>query len=437
MDMNNTAKKLDDALPKLCERGRIAMVSTHGYVAAEPFLGQPDTGGQVVYVIELAKAIHALGCEVDIVTRRFEGQPEVDHIDEGIRVLRIPFGGDKFVVKEDFHDILPEFIDNFLAKIDEEGIEYGLLSSHYWDAGVGSQAVADKLGIKHVHTPHSLGAWKKKLMADTPAEKTKTYRFEERIAAEQKLYDSCDFLIATTDNQRDRFEDFYGIKPEKVAVLPAGLDDAKFHPVGKAELETLREKHDFRPHDILTLGRMARNKGYDLLIDAMPKVLQTVADARLILHVGAETKQDEEQINDLKLRAGQLGLQDHIEWRGYVADEDIAEVYRCPGVFAMPSRYEPFGMTAIEAMASGAPTVITVHGGLMEQVGFGSHALFADPAIPDEFSTQLTMPLRYDEVRDRLTDLGPKWARKEFAWHSIAARMMKRLEKELAVDATA
>ena len=75
----------------------ILMISLHGYVAAEPDLGIPDTGGQVVYVLELAKRFARLGRHVDLVTRRFEDQPEYDEVNENFRVWRIPFGGKKFI----------------------------------------------------------------------------------------------------------------------------------------------------------------------------------------------------------------------------------------------------------------------------------------------------------------------------------------------------
>ena len=179
-------------------RGHVCMLSTHGYVAAVPKLGQPDTGGQIVYVLEVSKALHQLGYKVDVVTRGFAGQPEVEEMDPGLRVLRVPFGGDDFIVKEDFHDIVDEGIENFLKKIDADRLKYDLISSHYWDAGVIGQAVADELGVPHVHTPHSIGAWKREQMDEKsmPPEKFATYRFDERIEAEKRVYDKCAHLIA-------------------------------------------------------------------------------------------------------------------------------------------------------------------------------------------------------------------------------------------------
>ena len=408
-------------------RGYFCMLSTHGYVAAEPKLGQPDTGGQVVYVLECAKAMRKLGYKVDVVTRGFEGQPEVDEMTEGLRVLRIPFGGDDFIVKEDFHDIIPEAIENFLKKIDADGLNYDLISSHYWDAGVIGQAVAKKLGIPHVHTPHSIGAWKREQMNDqnTPPEKIREYRFDERIEAEKRVYAKCAHLIATTHQQEDRFVQYYDLDDGKITVIPAGLDEKRFQPAPDDAIPALREKYGFKEKDIIALGRMARNKGYDLLVKAMPRLLELVPEARLVLAIGhPDSEQDQKQINELRRLAASLGVIDSVVFYGYVADEDLPNVYRSAAVYALPSRYEPFGMTAVEAMACGTASVITTRGGLRESVEFGTHALWADPEREGELAYCLALPLLYGTIRDQLEAQGSEWARKNFAWRGIARQML-------------
>src|SRR5947208_12307741 len=87
---------------------RIAMISTHGYVAATPPLGAADTGGQVVYVLELSKKLALLGYQVDIWTRRFEDQTEIEPVAERVRIIRMPCGGRGFLPKEYLCDTLPE-----------------------------------------------------------------------------------------------------------------------------------------------------------------------------------------------------------------------------------------------------------------------------------------------------------------------------------------
>ena len=146
------------------ETPRIALVSTHGYVAAHPPLGAADTGGQVVYVLELAKKLAQLGHKVDIFTRRFEDQPEIDEVDENVRVVRIPCGGPDFIPKEYLHRHLAEWNEKALRWIKREDLTYLFINSHYWDAGVAGQRLSEALHVPHIHTPHSLGMWKKRQM---------------------------------------------------------------------------------------------------------------------------------------------------------------------------------------------------------------------------------------------------------------------------------
>src|SRR5687768_5502045 len=112
---------------------RIALISTHGYVAAEPPLGAADTGGQVVYVIELARKLALLGHEVDIYTRRFEDQPVFDEVDERVRVIRIPCSGNEFIPKEYLYNYLMEWCENAVRFVRRNNFSYTLINSHYWD----------------------------------------------------------------------------------------------------------------------------------------------------------------------------------------------------------------------------------------------------------------------------------------------------------------
>ena len=136
---------------------RIGMVSTHGYVAAEPPLGAADTGGQVVYVLELSKKLAQLGYEVDIWTRRFEDQPMFDVINDQVRIIRMPCGGRNFIGKEYLYRHLAEWAEHVLRFIGKRQLTYQFFDSHYWDAGYATQRLTEALNVPHVHTPHSLG----------------------------------------------------------------------------------------------------------------------------------------------------------------------------------------------------------------------------------------------------------------------------------------
>lgn len=409
--------------------GNLLLLSIHGYVGAEPELGKPDTGGQVVFVLELAKRFARLGYKVDLVTRRFGRQPEFDRINPNLRVWRIPFGGKDFIRKEDMHDHLRDFVTNFLAEANRRRLRYDVVNSHYWDAGWAGQRIAEEMRIPHVHTPHSLGSWKRKDMRGAGRDGEKVYRFAERIEKEFLTYRNCDHIIATTEQQLEILGKDYGIPADHVTMIPPGIDEQRFTPAQPARIEEIRRDLGFSPSDVYCVGRAATNKGIDLLIAALPPLRKLVPKARLQLAVGAGSDRDRERVEEWKKLGSDLGVTRHVRWRGYVADEEMPDHYRAAGVFALCSRYEPFGMTAIEAMACGTPTVVTVHGGLHEAVEFGLHALYADPKRPEEYAAMLAMPMRYPQLRDRLSLEGARFARRQFGWTGIARRTLALFER--------
>ncbi len=417
--------------PRLRSRhfaGRILMLSLHGYVASTPELGKLDTGGQVIFVLELAKRFSRLGYAVDIVTRRFENQHESDFINPGCRIWRIPFGGKEFIRKEDMHDHLGNFITNFMAEVRGLGIQYDLVNSHYWDAGWAGQRIAEELHIPHIHTPHSLGWWKRQDMAahgDRSLEELeKTYRFRERIEREFRIYRNCDHIIATTQEQAALLQENYDILAKQVAVIPAGMDEERFCPVPNAHRREMQARLGFGPKDVLAVGRMAANKGFDLLIRAMQVTLQIVPDSRLVLAAGADSDSDAQKRDELLSAIGAGEMSERIVLRDPIPDKEMADNYRSAGVFALPSRYEPFGMAAIEAMSCGTPTVITIHGGLHKLIDFGTQALYADPDNPTEYGAMLALPLRYPQLADELSLEGSRFARRYFSWTGIAKRTL-------------
>ena len=418
--------------------GSILMLSLHGYVAAEPELGKPDTGGQVVFVIELAKRFSRLGYRVDVVTRKFERQPEFDRINDGLQVWRIPYGGRRFIRKEDMHDYLSDFITNFLAAVRSRQIGYDVVNSHYWDAGWAGQKIAEELRIPHIHTPHSLGAWKREGMEgeSDPEELEKRYRLEERIHKEFLTYRSCDHIIATTEEQLEVLQTEYDLPDKHISVIPPGVDENRFTPARNLVRKELQERFEIGPYTIYAVGRMAKNKGYDLLIQSLPTVFKLVPEAELLLAAGSDNStRDREQETELKKLAKDLGVHKKIRWERYIPDEDMADYYRASAVFSLSSRYEPFGMTAIEAMACGTPTVITTHGGLYDLIEFGKHAMYADPTQPEEYGAILAMPMRYPRLAEGLSNEGSRFARRTFGWTGIARRTLSIFDQFKAVYA--
>ncbi len=423
-------------------RPRVAMISMHGYVAANPPLGAADTGGQVVYVLELAKKLALLGYEVDIWTRRFDQQPEIEQVGERVRILRMPCGGPGFLPKEYLCDALAEWNEHALRFIERHGLVYSFVNSHYWDAGLAAQHLCDVLDVPHVHTPHSLGSWKQRLLeADFPhgpVELERRYNFTRRIAEERRLYSDCDIVVATTPSQFDLIVRDYGITAAKVRMVPPGYDDHRFYPVSEASRAAIRQRLGFHGEVILALGRLAHNKGYDLLIDAFTLVAAREPKARLHLAVGGEQLNAHEQaiLTNLKERAHKSGYADRIHFGSFIADQDLADYYRAADTFVLCSRYEPFGMTAIEAMASGTPTVVTVHGGLYRALSFGRHALFADPLDREDLGITIAKIFRHPRLRGRLARMGSHKARSLFTWTGIAHQLVAAVEERVLAGVT-
>ncbi len=438
--MNMNVLNLESPLP------RIAMVSTHGYVAANPPLGAADTGGQVVYVLELSKKLAQLGYEVDIWTRQFEEQPAMEPVAPRVRIIRVPCGGNGFVRKEDLYRYLDEWCENALGVITTHGLNYEFINSHYWDAGVAAQTLSATLSVPHVHTPHSLGIWKKRQMEqDFPQSRAAfeaQYNFQRRVSEERRIYDECTLLVATTPPQFDMLAKDYDVPTDKIRMLPPGYDDNRYFPVSEPSRQAIRRRLGYEGNVVLALGRLARNKGYDLLIEGFALVAARHPDAVLHLAIGGEEMNARERgmLNDLRALAETTGYADRIRFGSFIAEEDLADHYRAADLFVLCSRYEPFGMTAIEAMASGTPTVVTVHGGLYRALSFGRHALFADPFDKEDLGITMAKVFRHPRLRTRLARMGAHKARSLFTWTGIAQQLLAVVHHEntaaLALDDT-
>lgn len=410
---------------------RIMMITTHGYVGAEPEFGMPDTGGQVVYVLELSKCMARMGYRVDILTRRFDDQPFIESVNKRVRIVRLPCGGPNFLPKETLCDAIPEWVENVARWIKVERLKYTLLNSHYWDAGLAGHLLSARLGASHVHTPHSIGAWKRDNMDGDPAELESRYNFQERIRTEKMIYDECDLVVATTPTQRDLLLDSeYDVPRDKIRVIPPGYDDQRFYPVSIASRTAMKRDLGVRGPLILALGRLAKNKGYDLLLRAMPVVFQRVPEARLLLAVGSsEPNENEQQILiGLHELARELEIDKQVIFKDYIPDDQLADHYRAADVFALSSRYEPFGMTAVEAMACGTPVVATTEGGLCEQVAWGIEALYANPFDHEAFGHALAIALQHPRIAAQLAKFGPRKARASYTWSGVAQQLLVALE---------
>jgi mannosylfructose-phosphate synthase len=329
---------------------------------------------------------------------------------------------------------LPEWCEQALDFIREHGISYDFINSHYWDAGLAGQTLAESLNVPHVHTPHSLGRWKQQQMEqDYPGDADKferQYNFTQRIQSERDMYQACALVIATTPPQVDFIAQDYGISAERVRLIPPGYDDNRFFQVGEATRQAIRRRLGYEGKVVLALGRLARNKGYDLLIESFALVAKRHPDARLYLAVGGEQINANEAslLAELRALAASKDYADQIHFRAFVPESELPDTYRAADLFVLSSRYEPFGMTAIEAMASGTPTIVTVHGGLYRALSFGRHALYADPFDREDLGMMMAKVFMHPRLSSRLSRMGAHKARSLFTWTGIAQQLIASVE---------
>jgi mannosylfructose-phosphate synthase len=216
-------------------------------------------------------------------------------------------------------------------------------------------------------------------------------------------------------------------------MIPPGYDDNRFYPVSEATRASIRQQMGYDGKVIASIGRLARNKGFDLLVDAFTVVAEREPDARLRIACGAESSDhgDNEILDEIVAKIKEYGLEGRVDLSDSLEDDEMADFYRAADVFALSSRYEPFGMTAVEAMACGAPTVMTTHGGLWRAVYFGQQALYADTTDKYEFGIALLQALKYRRLRERMHRDGAHRVRALFTWTGIAQQLISAVESRL------
>ncbi len=404
-------------------QSKLAMLSVHGYVDAVPRLGATDTGGQVMYVLELSKALARSGYQVDIYTRQFEGRAALEPVREGVRIVRIPCGPEEFVPKEEAIPIWDEFADNMKDYLDREQLTYGVFHSHYWDAGWVALQVTAARDQGFVHCSHSLGAWKREQFRNVPGAE-EMFKFEERIKRENQVFRTARRLIATNPEEVENYQRYYGFEPAAIDMIPPGVDVYTFRPLQEGEEE---RPTDLPDSYILALARVDHNKGFDLLIHAFARLAKRHPQLHLVIGGGSpRPKQPEIDLRQsLEDLAREYGLENRVILYGYVPDALMAPFYRGARAFVLSSRFEPFGMTVTEAMACGTPVVVTSLGGIKHYLEDGHDALLADPTDTEALAGALDRILTRPQLAEGLSRAGLDTIYRTFTWDAIASQHLQ------------
>jgi len=402
----------------------IALLSTHGYVDPVPQLGQTDTGGQVVYVLELAKSIARTGINVDIYTRWFDkSKKQINPVPDnpGVRVIRIPAGKWEFIPKEFIYDVLPELAENMMGFIKNNNLSYDLYHGHYVDAGIVTIDVANAFQKPCFFTAHSLGAWKRDQMGGDSFEMEKKFNFNHRISEEVRVFSTVNAQSVTTDLQREKLFDLYDFKADNIVTIPPGVDVHRFHLPDQGVINirsVLPKKY------IYCLSRIDTNKGHDLLLDAFALVIKEIKNIDLVIGGGSPNPKQRELDVFERMRTiiKEKNMEEKVKIIGYVADEDMAANYQQSELFVLPSLFEPFGMTTQEAMACGRPVVASKFGGIRNVINTNENGILVDPQNPKEFANAIIELLTNKTFSENIGKAAYKTIQDEYSWEAIAQR---------------
>ncbi|MDP8299683.1 MAG: glycosyltransferase [Candidatus Tantalella remota] len=402
---------------------RICMLTVHGFVDPKPVLGKTDTGGQVTYVLELSKSLARKGIKVDIYTRKFQNRKSIEHVARGVRIIRIPCGGKKFIEKEKLLPYLDTFVRNMDSFIKKERLEYQMYHSHYWDAGYVAMKLTEKLDQFFVHTFHSLGAWKREHMGGNPRIMEKMYNFKERIRIEKQIYKKTRALVMTSTDMIRSSKKFYDYKGKNNIIIPAGVNVNIFRPLKRGEKE---KKLDVPQNYIFWVGRFDTNKGLDYLLKGFAEAVHKTKDLFLVIGGGSKNPIPKEKNlrKELKKIIHANKLENRVFFTRHVKDSLMPSYYRKAKFFVLPSKFEPFGMTGAEAMACGTPLIVSHRAGIRKYLKNKVNCLVVNASNKKDLAWAYQVLNRNDHFRKKIAANGKKFARHEFSWKTISEKSL-------------
>ncbi len=433
----------------------LVLISVHGLIRGHNLeLGRdPDTGGQIRYVVELARALgeHPKVARIDLLTRRIvDSNVSADYarpqesLGDGVNIVRIDAGPDAYVRKEELWDHLDTFADNAVEYLRAAGQSPDVIHSHYADAGYVGTRVAALLGRPQVHTGHSLGRVKRRRLLAAGLKTVQVeeqYNMSRRIDAEETALGATELVIASTHNEIDdqyaRY-DFY--QPEKMRVIPPGTDLNIFSPPTGDEAgapiaaQINRFLRDPDKPMILALSRPDERKNIATLIkcygesDELQKVANLVIVAGNRNDIQEMDSSAQRVLTEIILLIDQYDLYGKVAYPKHHSPDEVPVIYRLTaassGVFINPALTEPFGLTLIEAAASGLPIVATEDGGPQDIVATCNNGILIDPLDENAMAKALLKILSDAAVWRRLSHNGLKGVHENYSWQAHARRFI-------------
>ncbi len=331
----------------------IAMISYHTCPLAS--IEGKETGGMNVYVLELSRALARIGHRVDVYTRSHESNDAlVTTPEQNLRIMHLPAGPREQILKKALVHYIPDFVRAYQLFVEKNQLKYDVLHAHYYQSGLAAIAI-NKTFVMSFHT---LGLMKNLVARDT-LEREGT----RRIQAEFTLMKKARAIIASSKNDRSYMEYLYDVPDKKIAVISPGIDSSLFHPLNKDQARA-HIGADPTHKIVLFVGRIEPLKGIDTLLYAI-KILkkQHPGETICLWIVGGDTSEDSahwpKTLRELSRLQKTLSLTTNVRFVGRQKQLDLPYYYNAADVVVMPSHYESFGMSALEAIGCGVPVITT------------------------------------------------------------------------------
>lgn len=405
---------------------KIALISEHASPLAH--LGGVDSGGQNVYVGQLATQLARLGYLVDIFTRRDnEAQEQVVDWLPGVRVINVPAGPAHYIPKEQMLPFMEQFGRFMIRFARREKVPYDLLHANFFMSGMVAQQVRKSLGIPFVMTFHALGRVRRLSQKEADAFPDVRFSIEERLMHE------ADRIIAECPQDQRDMELLYGASGSRIDVVPCGFDPEEFWPVTLDARRQLALDHD--EFVLLQLGRMVPRKGVDNVIRATAILRhQYQVPVRLLVVGGNAEKPDPAatpELGRLMALTRELGIEECVTFTGQRQRAQLRYFYSAANVFVTTPWYEPFGITPVEAMACGTPVVGTAVGGIKTTVVDGETGYLVEPNNPEQLAEKLAWLHRHPHIAQRMGWAGMRRAYQHFTWRNVASNVAAVYESVL------
>lgn len=405
---------------------KIAFISEHASPLA--LLGGTDSGGQNVYVGELATQLAQQGFQIDIYTRWEDPrQPRVVDYQPGVRVIHIKAGPVAEIPKEELLVYMDAFAADMHSFIKKQAISYQLIHANFWMSGLVALMLKKSLNIPFVITFHALGHVRKHHQKELD-------KFPpERINIEEEIVQCADHIIAECPQDKSDLLNYYHANEEKVTVIPCGFNPMEFFPMYK-ELSRQLLKIDQKEKVILQLGRIVPRKGIDNVIRALALLNDTCCPLRLIVVGGEEQREggsDSAEMTRLKELAEKLGVAKQVTFTGRKDRSSLKYYYGAADLFVTTPWYEPFGITPLEAMACARPVIGAAVGGIKYSVLEGKTGLLVPPDNPRMLSDRINLMLSNDKLLEVMGNNGYHHVLENFTWEKVAVRMKCLYEQVL------